>query len=98
MEMEFFIHPSEAEGEKWYEYWKEARMQWFYDLGIKKENLKLRDHEKDELAHYAKACVDVEYKCWETTIHGFLQMGQVIPAAEDALIEAAVYMKRRFEG
>lgn len=62
MEMEFFIHPSDEEGEKWYEYWKEARLQWFYDLGIKKENLQLRDHEKDELAHYAKACVDVEYK------------------------------------
>lgn len=62
MEMEFFIHPSDAEGEKWYEYWKEARINWFYDLGVKKENLRLRDHATDELAHYAKACVDVEYK------------------------------------
>ena len=56
----------------------------------------------DEGKAYADALqaagVDVEYSCWETTIHGFLQMGQVIPAAEDALIEAAVFMKRRFAG
>ena len=56
----------------------------------------------DEGKAYADALqaagVDVEYSCWETTIHGFLQMGQVIPAAADALAEAADYMKRRFEG
>lgn len=61
MELEFFIRPEEAEGEKWYEYWKAQRMQWFLDLGVKKENLRLREHAKDELAHYAKGCVDVEY-------------------------------------
>lgn len=44
------------------------------------------------------AGVDVVYSCWETTIHGFLQMGQVIPAARDALHEAANYLKQRFEG
>jgi glycyl-tRNA synthetase len=60
MEMEFFVPPQEDE--KWYEYWYEARFNWYCDYGIKKENLRLRDHEKDELAHYAKACVDVEYK------------------------------------
>ncbi len=62
MEMEFFIHPQEAEGEKWYEYWIQERFQWFVDLGIKRENLRLRPHEKDELAHYAKGCTDVEYQ------------------------------------
>ncbi len=59
MEMEFFVPPNEDE--RWYDYWKNARFNWYIDYGIKKENLRLRDHTTDELAHYAKACVDVEY-------------------------------------
>jgi acetyl esterase len=56
----------------------------------------------DEGKAYADALraagVEVEYRCRETTIHGFLQMGKVIPAAADALAEVAEYLKRRFEG
>jgi glycyl-tRNA synthetase len=59
-EIEFFCAP--GTDEKWFEHWKEARFKWYTDLGMKKENLRLRPHEKDELAHYAKGCVDVEYK------------------------------------
>ncbi len=59
MEMEFFVPPSEDE--QWYDYWKNYRFNWYIQYGIKKENLMLRDHEDSELAHYAKACVDVEY-------------------------------------
>jgi glycyl-tRNA synthetase (EC 6.1.1.14) len=59
MEIEYFCAPSQAD-EKYNE-WIEARFKWYLDLGIKKENLKIRVHEKDELAHYAKACSDVEY-------------------------------------
>ncbi len=59
-ELEFFCEP--GTDEKWYEHWKQMRFNWYLDLGIKKENLRFREHEKDELAHYAKACVDVEYK------------------------------------
>jgi len=62
MELEFFIKPTAEEGQKWYEHWRAARMQWFLDLGIKKEKLRFREHTKDELAHYARACVDVEYE------------------------------------
>ncbi len=62
MEMEFFIKPEEGEGEKWYQYWVENRFQWFKDLGIKPGKLRKREHAKDELAHYAKGCVDVEYE------------------------------------
>jgi acetyl esterase len=55
----------------------------------------------DEGKAYAEAMqaagVDVVYSCWETTIHGFLQMGKVIPAAADALAETAAYLKQRFE-
>jgi len=60
MEMEFFVRP--GEDERWYEYWKEQRRAWYHAYGIKSENLRLRDHAQDELAHYAKGCVDVEYQ------------------------------------
>jgi len=59
-ELEFFCEP--GTDEQWYDTWKDLRFNWYVDLGIKKENLRLRDHDPDELAHYAKACVDVEYK------------------------------------
>ncbi|MGB9763180.1 MAG: glycine--tRNA ligase [Minisyncoccia bacterium] len=60
MELEFFVKPNEAY--KWYEYWKEERMKWYLNLGIKKENIRLREHSKEELAHYAASCVDIEYR------------------------------------
>ena len=59
-EIEFFCEPGTYEN--WYEHWKETRFNWYTSLGIKKENLRFREHAKDELAHYAKACVDIEYK------------------------------------
>ena len=59
MELEFFVPPEEDE--KWYEYWRQARLDWYLSLGMKKEKLRLREHDKSELAHYAKACADVEY-------------------------------------
>jgi glycyl-tRNA synthetase len=60
MEMEFFVPP--ASDAQWYDYWKNARREWYLALGMKQENLRMRDHAKDELAHYAKACCDVEYQ------------------------------------
>jgi len=59
MEIEFFCHPGEAD--KWYATWRQARFDWYVGLGLKSDRLRLRDHEKDELAHYAKACADIEY-------------------------------------
>ncbi len=58
MEMQFFINPNEDE--KWYEYWREQRYNWFIKYGMKKEKLKMHEHEK--LAHYAKAAVDIEFE------------------------------------
>jgi len=60
MEMQWFCHPQEAE--KFFDYWKEERMKWYLNLGIKKENLRFKETGKDELAHYAKRAVDIEYK------------------------------------
>ena len=62
MEMEFFIRPDEAEGEKWFAYWKEQRMKWYQQLGIHPNNLRFRDHRDDERAHYAKKATDIEYQ------------------------------------
>jgi glycyl-tRNA synthetase len=60
MEIEFFVKP--GTDEEWYHKWVEERFNWYANLGIKKGNLNKRQHEKTELAHYAKACTDIEYK------------------------------------
>jgi glycyl-tRNA synthetase len=59
MEIEFFCRPEEAD--KWYEYWRNERYQWYISHGLTSDKLRLRDHESAELAHYAKGCADVEY-------------------------------------
>ncbi|MBV8782535.1 MAG: glycine--tRNA ligase, partial [Phycisphaerae bacterium] len=60
MEMEFFCAPDEAL--KWYDFWRGERMKWWVSLGVAPERLRFRDHAKDELSHYSKATVDIEYK------------------------------------
>ncbi len=59
MEMQYFVNPKEDD--KWIDYWKEKRMEWYFSAGIKKENLRFHQHEKKELAFYAKTAYDVEY-------------------------------------
>jgi len=61
MELEFFIKPNEKEGQKWFSYWKEKRFSWYVNLGIKEKNLRFRDHQADERAHYARFATDIEY-------------------------------------
>ncbi len=60
MELEFFVKKEEAE--EWYQKWIEARFQWYLDLGINKDNLRLYKHPKAKLAHYSKGTTDIEYK------------------------------------
>lgn len=60
MEIEYFVKP--GTDEEWYKKWITERLNWYTRFGIKKQNLKLHQHSKDELAHYAKACTDIEYK------------------------------------
>jgi glycyl-tRNA synthetase len=60
MEIEFFCHPTEAD--RWYRYWRDRRFQWYVDLGLSSDKLRLREHDVDELAHYAAGCADVEYE------------------------------------
>ncbi|MGI8847336.1 MAG: glycine--tRNA ligase [Candidatus Dormibacteria bacterium] len=60
MEMEYFCEP--GSDDDWYEYWRNERFRWYIeDLGVRRDRLRLRPHEKDELAHYAKGASDVEY-------------------------------------
>jgi glycyl-tRNA synthetase len=59
MEIEYFVKPEMAEQRL--KYWLEERFNWYLKLGMNKENLRLRQHTKDELAHYARDCYDIEY-------------------------------------
>jgi glycyl-tRNA synthetase len=59
MEMEFFVPPAEAE--KWFEFWCQARFDWYTALGIRADMLRLRPHDADELSHYSSGTSDVEY-------------------------------------
>ena len=60
MEIEYFVKP--GDDEEAFQSWQEARFRWYVDNGIRAGNLRIRPHGDDELAHYAKACVDVEYE------------------------------------
>ncbi|MGH3443387.1 MAG: glycine--tRNA ligase [Nitriliruptorales bacterium] len=59
MEMEFFVVP--GTDETWHQYWIDERLGWYVDLGMRRENLRVREHQADELSHYASRTVDLEY-------------------------------------
>jgi glycyl-tRNA synthetase len=59
MEMEYFVPPAEAG--RWFDYWLEERLRWYVDLGMPKDRLRLRHHEREELSHYSAATADVEF-------------------------------------
>jgi glycyl-tRNA synthetase len=59
MELEFFCKP--GEDMKWFEYWRKYAVDFLLSLGMKKENIRLRDHEKEELSHYSNATTDIEF-------------------------------------
>ena len=60
MEMEFFVVP--GTDEDWHQYWIDTRTQWYVDLGINKDNLRLYEHAQEKLSHYSKRTVDIEYR------------------------------------
>ena len=60
MEMEFFVEPGTQK--KWLDYWRDIRMDWWKSLANDPDKFRYRTHEKDELAHYADACYDIEYE------------------------------------
>jgi glycyl-tRNA synthetase len=60
MELEFFVPPAEAE--TWYRYWIETRYQWYLQLGIPADELRLLEHDPKDLSHYSRGTTDVEYR------------------------------------
>ncbi|MCA8997048.1 MAG: glycine--tRNA ligase [Planctomycetaceae bacterium] len=60
MEIEFFCAPGDSQ--QWYQYWRDRRFAWYQNLGISQANLQLRDHHKEELAHYSIGTADIEYR------------------------------------
>ena len=60
MEMEFFVKP--GEDETWHDYWINERLNWYLDLGIQRDSLRLFEHPKEKLSHYSKRTVDIEYR------------------------------------
>ena len=60
MEIEYFVKP--GTDEQWLDTWVEERFSWYVKYGIRRQNLRLRRHDEDELAHYAKDCYDIEYR------------------------------------
>jgi glycyl-tRNA synthetase len=59
MELEYFVPPADVD--KWFDYWRNERLQWYVDLGIPREMLRMRDHDKEELSHYSAGTTDVEF-------------------------------------
>lgn len=62
MEVQFYIKPDEKEGQRWFTYWKENRMEWYLSLGFCSEKLRFKDHNPAKRAHYAKDATDIEYE------------------------------------
>jgi glycyl-tRNA synthetase len=94
MEMEWFCHPDEAE--RWFEFWEAERMQWWVSLGIDESNLRLRHHEPDELSHYSKMCVDVEYR-YPFTAPGFGELEGIAHRGCFDLTQHQEYAKQKMD-
>jgi len=72
MEMQYFCKEDEASNI--YGKWKKLRKEWYLNLGVKEENLKFHDHDKDELAHYATEAVDIEYNFGFSEVEPFKEL------------------------
>lgn len=94
MEMEWFCAPDDSP--KWYDFWKHERMRWWESLGVSKSNLRFRDHDDDELAHYSKMCVDIEYK-YPFTAPGFGELEGVAHRGCYDLTQHQTHSKQKLE-
>ncbi|MBI3440914.1 MAG: glycine--tRNA ligase [Proteobacteria bacterium] len=97
MEMEWFCHPDEAK--KWFEFWTEMRKSWWADVGVSSSNLQLRQHDKDELSHYAKAgvgTVDIEYR-FPFTAPGFGELEGIAHRCDFDLTQHEKHSTKKME-
>ena len=93
MEIEFFIHPSESD--TWYAYWRDQRYRWWQSVGLAGDNLTLREHDPDELAHYARdgaGTCDVEYR-FPFTAPGFGELEGVAHRTDFDLRQHAAHSR-----
>jgi len=61
MELQYYVRPDETAAHELFDYWKSASMEWYRALGFSETHLRFRQHDKDEMAHYAKDAWDIEY-------------------------------------
>ena len=97
MEIEFFCHEDDAKA--WYAFWRDWRMQWWQDLGLAGENLIMREHDKDELAHYAKegaGTADVEYR-FPFTAPGYGELEGIAHRTDFDLKQHQEHSKKKME-
>jgi len=97
MEIEFFCHESEAR--EWYAFWREERVRWWRSLGLSGERLQLREHERDELAHYARegaGTSDVEYR-FPFTAPGFGELEGIAHRSNFDLAQHQQYARSSLE-
>ena len=97
MECEFFCHPSETR--QWYEFWRDYRMWWWESIGLKGANLRLREHDQDELAHYAKTgagTADVEYR-YPFTFPGYGELEGIADRSNFDLMSHQEHSKVKME-
>jgi glycyl-tRNA synthetase len=94
MEMEWFCAPEDSP--KWYDFWKHERMRWWESLGVSKSNLIFRDHAEDELAHYSKMCVDIEYQ-YPFTAPGFGELEGIAHRGCYDLTQHQTHSKQKLE-
>ena len=91
MEIEYFVKP--GTDEEWFNYWLEERFHWYVNLGIKKGNLRLRPHAREELAHYARACCDVDYRF----PMGWSEMEGIANRGDYDLVQHATHSGKRLD-
>ncbi len=94
MEMEWFCHPDDAA--TWYDFWKNERMKWWLSLGVNPQNLILRDHDPDELSHYSKMTVDIEYR-YPFTAPGFGELEGIAHRGSFDLTQHQTHSKQKLE-
>ena len=89
MEMQYFINPRDAK--RFFEYWKEQRMNWYLSLDMKKDKIRFREHTPDERAHYAKDAWDIEY---DTPFGGWKEMAGIHNRGDWDLTRHGEYSKQ----
>ncbi|OGH23495.1 MAG: glycine--tRNA ligase [Candidatus Levybacteria bacterium RIFCSPHIGHO2_01_FULL_41_15] len=91
MELEYFVEPDTSK--KWFDYWRQERLKWYLDLGIKKENIKLVDLPKEDIAHYSKGTTEIWYN-WPFIAEDFGELEGVANRGDYDLKQQSKYSGR----